>query len=66
MPNYINKIITISLHEILHSLIDKYKNIPQDKYFFEEALLDYFAPRVIIDKKLNLIDDFKPEERLKV
>ncbi len=63
MPKYSNKIITISLHEILHSLINKNKNIPEDKYRFEEALLDYFAPNGIIDEKLELLDSFKIEER---
>ncbi len=63
MPEYANKIMTISLHEILHSLINKNKTIPEDKYRFEEALLDYFAPRGIIDEKLNLINNFNIKER---
>lgn len=60
--------VAILLHELLHSLIEKKAIIkrrgPENNYF-EEALLDYFAPSGILDQRIGLVKSLDVEEHQK-
>lgn len=62
--------IGVMVHELLHSLIKKYRPLDEtdrDVHTkFEEALLDYFAPDGIIDYRLGLIKKLNLEEIEKI
>lgn len=60
--------LAIILHELLHSLIREKGLIEKkasENNYFEDALLDYFVPNGILDKKIGLIETLDIEKHQK-
>jgi hypothetical protein len=55
---YVLNLITVVIHEMLHTLISKHNviNRKKDKEYFEESILDYFVPYGILAEKLGIIE----------
>lgn len=65
---YDKRIIGVLLHEILHSLIGNSANLKSKRArcgYAEEALLDYFTPYGILDRKIGLTNSLNIEKHQK-